>query len=590
MATQTAAHKGVLANAFKGKFWNTRIKSVNVRAKEMWLGYVFGPFGVMLMYSVVNSYYNQYLTDIMGFTASRGAWIAIFMVIFPVLTKIIDATTNVLMSRVIDSTVCRQGKLRPWFILSLPILVLSILMLFNVPVASPQLQAVWIFISYNLFYSVGYTMWNMAYQLSASLSSRNTDQRKNNSMAGQMAKNLGVGLISICFPLIMTSVGTLMGDNYRQSYLACMALVCCITVPLTFLQYFYTRERVTEERRNTEIALSETHEAVPEASFGRQIKACLQSKYWIMLIILVLFYQVFNNLRDMALIYYSGWVVQGNAYGEFAAIQAKFQMIAMSPMGPGILLLIPLVKKLGRRKSIWICSIFSILGSGVALLNAGHTLPVYAGTAVMCIGNLAFVYTYLSFLGDTIDHVEWKTGIRCDGATGALIGFVTAASAGIGQGLFNLGLMLTGYTTPEKIGEAANGVALYADQPAAATAWINFSYQGSLLLVGVLAFIIFRFFFDIEDKMNTITHDLQERRRAECEAKGIEYIPSYEKERREQEELRRKAEEARIRELKEYCARTGKDFDTLNNKVLARRAKKQAKKAAKKAKQQANKH
>ncbi|KJF39269.1 hypothetical protein TQ39_13190 [Ruthenibacterium lactatiformans] len=589
MATETAAHKGVLANAFKGNIWNSRIRSANVRAKEMWLGYVFGPFGVMLMYSVVNSYYNQYLTDIMGFTASRGAWIAIFMVIFPVLTKVIDATTNVLMSRLIDSTVCRQGKLRPWFLLSLPILVVSILMLFSVPVASPQLQAVWIFISYNLFYSVGYTMWNMAYQLSASLSSRNTDHRKNNSMAGQMAKNLGVGMISIFFPLIMTSVGAMMGDNYRQSYLACMALVCCVTVPLTFLQYFYTRERVTEERRSTHAALSETHTAVPEAPFAKQIKACLQSRYWILLIILILVYQVFNNLRDMSLIYYSGWVVQGNAYGQYAAIQAKFQMIAMSPMGPGIILLIPLVKKLGRRRSIWVCSIFSIVGSTVALLNAGHTLPVYAGTAVMCIGNLAFVYTYLSFLGDTIDHVEWKTGIRCDGATGALVGFVTAASAGIGQGLFNLGLMLTGYATPEKIGESAEGIALYADQPAAATAWINFSYQGSLLLVGVLAFILFRFFFDIEDKMDTITHDLQERHRAECEAKGIEYIPSYELERREQEELRRKAEEVRIRELKEYCARTGKDFDTLNNKVLARRAKKQAKKDAKKAKQQAGK-
>lgn len=496
------------------------------------------------------------------------------MVIFPVLTKIIDAITNVLMSRVLDLTVCRQGKLRPWFILSLPVLVISILMLFSVPVASSQVQAIWIFISYNLFYSIGYTMWNMAYQLSASLSSRNTDQRKNNSMAGQMAKNLGVGMISIFFPLIMTSVGAMMGDNYRHSYLVCMALVCCITVPLTFLQFFYTRERVTEERRSTEAAMSETHQAAPEAPFGKQIKACLQSKYWILLVILILVYQVFNNLRDMSLIYYSGWVVQGNAYGEYAVIQAKFQMIAMSPMGPGILLLLPLVKKLGRRKSIWVCSIFSILGSTVALLNAGNTLPVYAGTAVMCIGNLAFVYTYLSFLGDAIDHVEWKAGIRCDGATGALVGFVTAASAGIGQGLFNLGLMLTGYTTPEKMGETAEGIALYADQPAAATGWSNFSYQGSLLLVGVLAFIIFRFFFDIEDKMDTITHDLQERRRAECEARGIEYIPSYELERREQEELRRKAEEARIRELKEYCARTGKNFDELNNKVLERRAKK----------------
>lgn len=584
MSAKTATG-GVLAGAFKGKGWDSRIRSANVRAKEMWLGYVFGPFGVMLMYSVINSYYNQYLTDVIGFTASRGAWIAMFMVLFPVLTKVIDAITNVLMSRIIDSTVCRQGKLRPWFILSLPVLIISIIMLFGIPNASAQLQAVWIFISYNLFYSVGYTIWNMAYQLSAALSSRNMDQRKNNSMAGQMAKNLGVGLISICFPMIMTSVGAMMGDDLRGSYLVCMGIVCCVTVPLTFLQYFYTRERVTEERRNLGIndekgSLSNA----PEVSFGKQIRACLKSKYWMMLVILILVYQVFNNLRDMSLIYYSGWVVEGNNYGQYATIQAKFQMIAMSPMGPGILLLIPLVKRFGRRKTIWLCSIFSVIGATTALLNPGSTGAIYGGTALLSIGNLAFVYTYLSFLGDTIDHVEWKTGVRCDGATGALVGFVTAASAGIGQGLFNLGLMLTGYTTPQQIGVSAEGVALYADQPAAAVDWINFSYQGSLLLVGVLAFIIFCFFFDLEGQMKTVTFDLQERERKKCEAMGIVYVPSYERERREQEELRRIAEENRIKELREYCQRKGKDFDALNNRVLEKRARKQAKKQAKKAK------
>lgn len=578
-----AQKRGLLENAFSGSFWNSRIKSANVRSSEMWLGYVFGPFGVMLMYSVVNSYYNHYLTDIIGFTASRGAWIAIFMVAFPVFTKVIDAVTNVLMSGLIDRTSCRQGKLRPWFILSIPILVVSVLMLFSIPDAAPQAQAIWIFISYNLFYSVGYTIWNMAYQLSAPLSTRNIEQRKNNAMAGQMAKNIGVGMISICFPMIMTSVGAMMGDNYRESYLVCMSLVCCVTVPLTLIQYFFTRERVTEERRNQYNPGADDTAKPQEAPFLAQIFACFKSRYWVMLILMILIYQVLNNLRDMSLIYYSGWVVDGNAYGEYATIQAKFQMIAMSPMGPGILLLLPLVKKLGRRKSIWVCSIFTIIGAASALLNPGNSAAIYGGTALLSIGNLAFVYTFMSFLGDAIDHVEWKTGIRCDGATGALVGFATAISAGVGQGLYNLGLMLSGYTTPEKIGETAEGIALYADQPAAATDWINFSYQGSYLIIGLMAFFAFRFVFDLENHLPQITRDLQDRKRKECEALGIEYIPSYERERREQEELKRIAEEERIKELKAYCARTGKDFDTENQKFLNKRAKKEARKAAKKA-------
>ena len=388
---KTTVKKGWLEDAFQSPLWNSRITSANVRAKEMWLGYVLGPFGVILLYSVVNSYYNQYLTDIMGFTAAKGAWIAVFMVAFPVVSKILDAITNVVMTRMLDTTTCRQGKLRPWFILSLPVIIVSVIMLFSIPVMDPVLQAIWVLISFNLFYSVGYTIWNMAYQLSAPLSTRNFEQRKNNAMAGQIVKNVGVGFISIIFPMIMTGVGEMMGENYRQSYLVCMCLVCCVTVPLTFIQYFFTRERVTEERRNQYGVTNENVSRVQEASLKDQFNACLKSKYWIILVITVLVYQVLNNVRDMSLIYYSGWVVNGNAYGEYAEIQAKFQMIAMSPMGPGLLLVLPLIKKFGRRKCIWVGAIASILGAGTAFLNPGNGTMIYAGSALQAIGNLSFV-------------------------------------------------------------------------------------------------------------------------------------------------------------------------------------------------------
>lgn len=48
---------GLLGNLFQGSFWNSRITSANVRGKELWLGYVLGPFGMMLLQSIVNSYF-----------------------------------------------------------------------------------------------------------------------------------------------------------------------------------------------------------------------------------------------------------------------------------------------------------------------------------------------------------------------------------------------------------------------------------------------------------------------------------------------------------------------------------------------------
>ena len=101
----------------------------------------------MLLQSIVNSYFNQYLTDVRGFTVSKGLWIASFMVVFPVVSKVIDAVTNVIMAKILDRTTCRQGKLRPWFILSLPIIILSIYMMFSVPAFGVKLQAVWVIAS-----------------------------------------------------------------------------------------------------------------------------------------------------------------------------------------------------------------------------------------------------------------------------------------------------------------------------------------------------------------------------------------------------------------------------------------------------------
>ena len=586
MKMSTKTKKGLLNGWFEGSFWNSRITSANVKGKERWLGYVVGPYGVMLLQSIVNSYFNQYLTDTLGFTVSRGMWIAGFMVVFPVFSKLLDALTNVLMAKVLDQTACRQGKLRPWFILSLPIIVASIIMMFAIPDMSAKAQAVWVVISYNLFYSVGYTMWYMAYELSAALSTRNVKQRSGNSMAGQITKNIGTGMVSIIFPTLLSAIakGYTHGDM-KQGYLVTLAFMCVIAVPLTFIQYFYTRERITEERRLTE-SVGENHQ-IKEATFGTQLKACVKDKYWIMFIVLIFIYQVLNALKGVSQVYYAGWVVNGNAYGEYAAIQRRFTMISMAPMGPMLFVVVPLIKKFGRSKMIIVGSAIAFVGALIAYFGAGSTMPVYAGTGLGGVGAMFYVYTMMSFAGDAIDHVEYSQKIRVEGITAALVGFMHSLANGLGQGLFNLGLLVTRYVTPEAIGtveKKGKVIELFADQPAAATTWINFSYQGAIALTALLFLVLFLFFFDIDKRMPEVTHALIERKKAECEAKGIPYVSHEDQMKAEIMQQQKEAEENRIKELKEYCQKKGLDFDTENQKYLDKKARKDAKKAAKKAK------
>lgn len=305
-----------------------------------------------------------------------------------------------------------------------------------------------------------------------------------------------------------------------------------------------------------------------------------------MLIILIMLYQVFNAMRGVAQVYYSGWVVNGNAYGEYASIQAKFTMIALSPMGPGLILLLPLFKKFGRTKVIIVGSVFATVGALSAFVNMGNTGAIYGGTAIYSIGSMAIIYSLFTFIGDCIDHVEYSRGIRVEGFTAAIVGFAEMFSKGIGQALFNLGLSATNYTTPEVVGsfinKKGNEILLYADQTRGATNWINFSYQGSNMITGILFFVLFVFFFKIEKHMPAVQAALEDKKRRDCEAKGIDYIPQSELEKRERAKQAQEAEENRIQELKAYCQKTGKNFDAENQKVLDKRAAKAAKKAAKK--------
>ncbi len=116
---------------------DTKIHSENVTGKEKWLGYLLGPSGALLLNAVLATYLNVYYTDVLGLTT---VWGGAFLVVFPIVSKIIDAVTNVVMGYVIDRTHTRQGKARPWLLLSAPLLTITGILLFTVPRGSEAVQ------------------------------------------------------------------------------------------------------------------------------------------------------------------------------------------------------------------------------------------------------------------------------------------------------------------------------------------------------------------------------------------------------------------------------------------------------------------
>ena len=222
-----------MENIINKPIFNSKLKSRNVSNKEKWIGYLLGPCGALLFNAVMATYLNVYYTDVLKL---GGLWGGLFLVIFPIISKIIDAITNVIMGTVIDRTHTKQGKARPWLLLSAPLLCISGILLFVVPSGNEVLQIIWVMLSYNLYYSLAFTIYNMSHNLMVSLSTRNTAQREALAVFNNVSTIMMTGIfVTLIFPMaIMPALGASKG-----MWIIVMSILSCISLPLVLLEYYY---------------------------------------------------------------------------------------------------------------------------------------------------------------------------------------------------------------------------------------------------------------------------------------------------------------------------------------------------------------
>lgn len=103
--------KTIQFKSLDGKLFSTNVKSQNVKNSERWLGYFLGPALVACMNAIcAQSYLNQFYTDVLKLSPIAGG---MFLALMPLLSKIVDAVTNVAMGRIIDLTNSKQARQGP---------------------------------------------------------------------------------------------------------------------------------------------------------------------------------------------------------------------------------------------------------------------------------------------------------------------------------------------------------------------------------------------------------------------------------------------------------------------------------------------
>ena len=222
---QVKRRKKMKVKLLDNKLFDSKVKSDKVRPSEKWLGYLLGPAGALLLNAVLATYLNVYYTDVLNLT---HVWGGLFLMVFPIVSKIIDAFTNVIMGYIIDRTRTKHGKARPWLLLSAPLVTISGILLFTVPQASESVQVVWVMLSYNLFYSFAYTIFNMSHNLMVPLSTRDTTDRGGLSVFNQISTIMMSGiLVALIFPMVIMPM---LGVD-KAKWIAVMTILSVISLP-----------------------------------------------------------------------------------------------------------------------------------------------------------------------------------------------------------------------------------------------------------------------------------------------------------------------------------------------------------------------
>ena len=481
------------------------VKSPEVTKKEKWLGYLIGPAGALLLNAVLATYLNVYYTDVLNLTP---LWGGMFLTVFPIVSKIIDAVTNIIMGQVIDRTKTKEGKARPWLLFAAFLVPVTGILLFTVPESSNAVKALWVMISYNLFYSFAYTIFNMSHGLMVPLSTRDGTARGGLSVFNQITTIMMSGiLVALIFPMvIMPMIGV-----DKSKWITLMCILSIVALPLTLLEYFFTKERITEEVEKTG--------GTEKMSFGEQLRILFTDRYMLIIYGYFLVTTIGATIKNLGLVYFCNYVL--GTYND-GITQMMVSVIGGIPMGIGIFAVWPLAKKFGKRNVTMVGCALIAIGSTICWLFPTNMAIFLVGQFIKNMGGLPGSYVFMALFADCLDHVEWKSNERIDGTAMSIYNIIAVAMVGIMTGVFNGMLAKAGYLAPftagsvaeaasklagngwtaqvalENLKPAADGVLTIALAQSHSVSWvITFAFVGLEVITSITAFILL-FFLKVE--------------------------------------------------------------------------------------------
>lgn len=475
---------------FEKPFMDSKVKTENMTWKEKILGYLVGPFGMLALMAVVNQLAELYYTEVFYIDEIFGVGTYLVM---SWITKIVSMIAGLCIAYLVEHNTSRQGKIRPFILIGQLICAVSSFFMFEIPEIGNTGKLIWVYFFNFMYNGIGLTMFNLRTNM-LTLGTRNQNDRNQVTLFDRVSAFM---LVGVAVTMVVGSIlyYTLLHGFPKENWIMLIGIVSLASLPLSFINYFYTYERVTVEASEIEGSIYNRE----EVSVKERVKSLFKCKYWVLAYVLNMVIMIVNNLNGYNLNTNFCTVILGadavNNYNLFYTVASGL------PMGLGILIIYPLSKKLTIRKTTMLFSIISIVGCVLGLLVGKNFIMATVSCFIYNVGTLANVYILNALIYSANDEVEYKFNFRPEGTIAvAITGAISTVFSGVFSGVYETGLSYFGY-------QAVNGM----NQPDGVINWLFFIKYVVPIIQCVITIIIL-YFLNIEEKLPQMQKEIQARK------------------------------------------------------------------------------
>lgn len=423
---------------------NKAIRPFGMRDK---IGYLFGDFGNDVMLIFVSQFLMVFYTQVWGVKPKVVA--TMFL-----LSRLIDAFTDVTMGRIIDVTPQgKDGKFKRWIrIMAAPVAIASFLLYQSaLRDQSMTFKIIYMYITYLLYGSICFTGVNIPYGAMASAITDKPDERQSLITFRAMGAYIGEFIIGFFGPLVIyervikNGVTEVLIRNNGDIFPVAAGGISVIAIICYYICYTCTTERIKVP------ALSKGE----GLSFFKSIKMIFSNRAMIGILggtVCLIFGNLLTGGVNAYLYAY---------YFKMPAALSTYNAIKLG-IALGMATLVTfIVKKLGKRESISLAVGFAAVVFGtLSFLNVKNPWIYVVASSIGFSGVTFFGYVIWGAIIDVIDDAEIKSGKREDGTLYAIYSFSRKVGQALGSSLVGYALAIIGFQSgvKEQTQEVLNGI------------------------------------------------------------------------------------------------------------------------------------